>query len=69
MFDIVREPDLIEVFCEEQKHNAKVEVQILDKKLHFYLEANGAKPKLVKARWNYTTKEEIGVKKCIYFGY
>jgi len=61
MFDIVREPDCIEVFCEEQEHSATVDISFIDDKLYLYLNANGSKPKLVKIRWNYTTKEPVSI--------
>lgn len=61
MIDIIRIPDSIEIFCDEKEHNALVETKIEDRKIHFYLNANGSTPKLVKARWNYTTKEEVKI--------
>jgi len=61
MIDIIRIPDSIEIFCDEKEHNALVETKIEDRKIHFYLNANGSRPKLVKARWNYTTKEEVKI--------
>lgn len=61
MVDIIRTPDSIDIICEEQENKASVDFKIEENKIHFFLKANGSRPKMIKVRWNYETKEKVSV--------
>ena len=61
MFDILREPDDIRVICENENTDAKVRVEIKERKLYVRLQADAAYPEFICMRWNHRIKEPVKI--------
>ena len=61
MIDILRIPDDIRIFCEEEGKGADVRTEILDQKLYVYLKASNVRPKYICMRWKHRITEFVRI--------
>lgn len=61
MIDILRTPDDIKIFCENENTDACVETLLKGRDLEVYLTACDAKVKRILLRWNYRTDKKVSV--------
>ena len=61
MVDILRIPDLVTIFCDEENKDTKVSFELEGRKLKAYVEANESKPRMISLRWNYKADEPVSV--------
>ena len=61
MVDILRTPDLVTIFCDEENKDTKVSFELDGRKLKAYVEANESKPRMICLRWNYKADEPVSV--------
>ncbi len=61
MVDILRNPDLVTVFCDEENKDTKVSFELEGRKLKVFVEALESKPRMIRLRWNYKADEAVSV--------
>lgn len=61
MFDIMRAPDAIHVFCENENTDAVVRTEIINRKMSVFLTADQSFPEYIRIRWNHHVTEPIRI--------
>ena len=57
MIDVLREPDDIKLFCEEENNDAEINFEINDRKLSVYISAQKSRPRFICLRWNFAVTD------------
>lgn len=61
MFDILREPNDLRIMCENDNTDAKVRLEIKDKKLYIWLKSNETFPEFICMRWNHCIEKPVKI--------
>lgn len=61
MVDILRNSDLVKIYCDEENVDTKVEFETEDRKLKIFVTANESRPRMICLRWYYKTEEAVSV--------
>ena len=59
MVDILRNPDLVKIFCDEENFDTKVDFETEGRKLKVFVTANESHPRMICLRWNYKTEQPV----------
>lgn len=61
MINILRKPDDVKIYCDEENIDASVSFELADEKMQMYVIADKSNPKMIALRWNYRTTEAVSV--------
>ena len=61
MVDILREPDIVKIYCDDENIDTEVGFKLNGRKLEMIVKANISHPKMIALRWNYKTDEAVTV--------